>query len=461
MSPKNPTDRFFREKLGNYVSKPPMHVWEQIDRKRTRRHILLNWFKQRKMLVLLALLLASGVAYWSVSEGSGNSGNQLSDKGVLTDVGQKSPENIASSNSDIFKKQEKEAAEKNGSKIERSQTNSLETKQMRNDNLAPNPSLNRLASESFSKKPPLNPPIANQSVAGDVGNDAAEIQPLSAAAGMVQSLKLTAPSKLTFLPGMISPLSIEEPVFNLPAPDLPKMEKKRRFTVYLDVLASPEFSIRSLESRSPDNLSYKDARANTESTRYAFSGGLRLSFVGKRGFAFRTGLMYAQINERFDFQNENAERRSLINTFDMRGNIIGTDTLLATGFRQKRTYNRFHLIDIPVLAGYELNTRRWTFSLNGGLYFNLLFHKKGDLLSPENEPATFSSGAADALPVFKSRAGISLFSSFGLNYKFSKNVHWVIEPQLRYYLNPLTREDYLLEQKYLSAGLLTGLRFKF
>jgi len=448
--------------LGNYASKPPMHIWEQIDQKRTRRYTLLNWIKQRGMLVLLALILIGGITFWSVREDSGISGIQLSTKSGLTEKGQKPPENIASSNSDFFKKQERGEVYKKSSEIEIIKVNSLETNDIRDVNFAQNSSLKTHSTEYLPNRTPLHPSISSSSTGVDIpGNDGRAMHSLSPASGLFQSQKRKALTNLTLLPLLISPLSSDGPVFNLPAPELPKLVKKRRFTVYLDVLASPDISIRSLEARSSDNAAYQKARAKTESTRYAFSGGLRLSFVGKRGFAFRTGLMYAQINERFDFKNENAERSSIINTFDMRGNVIGADTLLETGLRQKRTFNRFHLLDIPVLAGYELNTRRWTFSVNGGFYFNLLFRKKGDLLSPENEPATFSSGAADALPVFKSRAGISLFSSFGLNYKFSEKVHWVIEPQLRYYLNPLTRTDYLLEQKYLSAGLLTGLRFKF
>ena len=74
------------------------------------------------------------------------------------------------------------------------------------------------------------------------------------------------------------------------------------------------------------------------------------------------------------------------------------------------------------------------------------------LEDPSNDP--------DAFPAFRNNVGMSFYGSIGLNYHLTRDIQLLIEPEFRYFKNPFSRSDYILDQRYFTMGALVGLRMK-
>ena len=237
-----------------------------------------------------------------------------------------------------------------------------------------------------------------------------------------------------------------------------------KYDFYVDVIGSLEMVSRSLTSKNSEYDYYAENRENSESTMFAFSSGVRLSFVTEKGVALRTGLIYSQILERFTYTNVRTQVTETQEIYDLQGNVIGYDTTFTSGTKEGEIYNRYRSVDVPLILGKEFYGNRFNFNINGGVYFNIWSKQKGQLLAASSTnlvPIRFNSKDPTAVKVFHDRLGISLYTSIGVNYKLSDHFQLLIEPNLRYQFHSITVDDYPLSQKYMNIGLMTGLRLQF
>jgi hypothetical protein len=236
-----------------------------------------------------------------------------------------------------------------------------------------------------------------------------------------------------------------------------KPEEKGNWT--LDILASPDWSFRSLAPKESAYADYVESREATESPDFNYSAGMRVSYVHPSGFLGRVGLNYSQINEKFEFSAENEEVITIRNIYGPLGDVIGTDTLIETSINRKFTNNRFESIDIPVIFGYQKNLKKLSISANAGFLFNVLFHSKGDFLSPMNgEPVSFDKNTPDSYPAFRKSLGVGLYAGLSLSYPVNAKLQFIVEPHLKTYPKTITRDQYMVNQKYLFTGLSIGVR---
>jgi len=237
----------------------------------------------------------------------------------------------------------------------------------------------------------------------------------------------------------------------------------RQLRFYFDAMAAPGFAARSLSPRGSDFASYVDSREETESPRFMYSAALRLSAVTHGGFALRTGLNYSEINERFEHTIENEVRTIITNVYGQNGEIIGTDTTIEASSRRVVANNHYRTFDIPILIGFEEQFNNLTLSLNGGAYVNIYFEPEGEFLSPENNrPVSFSNDAGDeTYPAFREDLGVGWYGSMGVQYRVSPRLSLLVEPHVRMFPHSFTREDFMVDQKYLTAGVFVGLRHQF
>jgi len=230
-----------------------------------------------------------------------------------------------------------------------------------------------------------------------------------------------------------------------------------KYDYYVDAFVAPEYVMRSLEAKTPEDDPYRQRRSNTEATLYGVSGGVRLSIVTRRGLALRTGMIYNRILERFNLEKEGDTRIVQV----VQAGTMDTITTVERGTTILRSYNRYHSIDIPLLLGYEIEAGKFNFSINSGVYFNIFARQKGKILSQSDEPEFITSNNPQRINAFEKDLGISIYGSIGLNYQIRPNLQLLIEPNLRYQLKPITLETYPLEQQYINVGLLLGVRRQF
>lgn len=240
------------------------------------------------------------------------------------------------------------------------------------------------------------------------------------------------------------------------------------YNIFVDAFYSQEKAIRSMRAKDAEYTAYLNERESTEKSFHANSVGFRISMVSQEGFALRSGLVYSQITEEFDFIDENAiqiERITRDILDPITNEVIDSEivTMITTGRRLKTTYNKYRMVDIPLILGYEWYFKKFSFDVNAGAYFNVLFEQKGDILSSNldnPQPVSISSKNPEAYRAFEDRLGVSFYGSIGFNYNLNQDVQLLVEPNLRYQFKSITIDDYELEQKYKNIGLLVGVRFR-
>ncbi|MGG9962039.1 hypothetical protein [Ferruginibacter sp. SUN106] len=256
----------------------------------------------------------------------------------------------------------------------------------------------------------------------------------------ISTEKKTATLKKNFLP-------------NIFLPDCPSIEKDAAGNKsYIEVYGGPDIAFRSLSDTG--NSAYLQKRKESTKFSSAYSAGIRYTKVFGNGMSIRTGINYSQINEKFTFVQGNLVQI----TYIINANGDTTGSYITTGTRYKTTINKFRTIDVPVLIGYEMGNGRLHANINAGIIVNAYSWQKGDVLDTAFRPVSITTGKTSSPYQFKTNIGIGFMAGASFYYKLNDKIHVLAEPYFRYNLSPMSKEKLTLTQKYNSAGLRLGLR---
>ncbi len=425
----HPIDNVFRQKLEHHASETPDYLWQGIVRQRNmQRTTHLRWRERLLLAAALLLFVYASLLTWHMRQMQPSLGNF--------------PISVAK----VF-----------------NNTN----------NQAQQAAIAMPTPASKVNNEPLNPTTAaatihsNNAILHTLSIQNQTVENLSGQ--FVQSLK-NLPTETTLTPAnpalsafqlSILPITLQQQLKQ--TPKLPYEPSKcaafsdHKVRFYFDVLASPDVAFRNIQATTSDFESYAATRKETEAARYNYSLGARFSAVSNSGMALRAGINYSEINERFELLNGTR----IVITYDQNGNIIGNPDTITDKII---TNNRYQTLDIPVMIGYEIPIKKMTLAINGGAYFNLHFKPEGEFLSPyDNRPVSFSNNEnpENTLPAFREKLGVGWYGSVGVHYKISPHLQVLVEPHLRSYTTSFTRDDFMTEQKYLTAGIFVGLRHQF
>jgi hypothetical protein len=267
---------------------------------------------------------------------------------------------------------------------------------------------------------------------------------------------------------------LKNPCKTGPGDGCPSFGKQRKRgggekSIYVDVYGAPEYAFRRLTENLPEMTSYRQARDTVESPWYAFSVGARASLVFESGLALRTGFVYNQTNEVAVFDSLGVGKKTLEfeETYTPRlgGGFDTTRVLKSTTYQlgvfRTTMHNRYRSIDIPLQLGFEVPMNDyWSFSLNGGVNFNISSWRKANILGEKRMRQDVSSDFGQPNTIFSNSLGFSIFGSIAAYRHIGGHLQLVIEPSVRHYLQPITRSDYALKQAYTNAGLIFGLRYR-
>lgn len=237
-----------------------------------------------------------------------------------------------------------------------------------------------------------------------------------------------------------------------------------RTGVYLDFYISHELPFSNLKAKTVELEPYEKLRSNSEGPTYSFSAGARLTLMLPNGLGLKTGLNYSQVNEKFTYVDKDSDIvKEVVTTIIVDGvATIDTNTIIIPGTRDIVSTNKYRSFDIPLLLSYEWDVRERTYmTVNGGAYLNLLFKESGKMLSPSGEVIDLADSSGDKLAIFKNNIGLSLFGSVGLHYRMNSNIDFILEPNIRVLVKSATVDAYSLEHKWMTVGLITGMRYNF
>jgi len=269
--------------------------------------------------------------------------------------------------------------------------------------------------------------------------------------------------KTTEIPADVKPrLSL----FRASTPQCPSFLDKERVGFFIDTYLSHDVGIKHSTS---DDLDYLAQRDQTETAQYSYGAGLRFSYFLGKGFGIRSGLHYSQLNERFAFDDPDGSQITTKEVTVTVTNADGTTSTVTTievvevpGRRSVTHGNKYHFLDIPVLAFYEFGKKNSPFyySVNAGTHFNLLFRQSGKYLAPDGEVVSLKGDDEYPSP-FSSRVGLSLYASFGVHYVLNDYMDISIEPHFSTQLTAATMARADVSQRFSTVGINTGIRYKF
>jgi hypothetical protein len=267
----------------------------------------------------------------------------------------------------------------------------------------------------------------------------------------------------THLPLFADKKHVSAPVKQIPM-TLPRKKKEPRNCYdfeehpnvwFADAYAGPGWTDRSLSSPDPEFQNYSRLRGETERTDMAFNAGLRASLLLNRHYLLRAGLHYDQFTEIFEYADPNF----IEYTVKVRTELIGgvwqtvTDTVgVDYGEHYQKTYNRYGMLDIPVMLGGEWRRGRTGFSLQVGAALNVFFWNGGAMLSAQGVPVDFN----DTTPAFRTRTGASVMGSVQWFWHIQPRLRVFAEPYYRRMLRPVTMDAYPVRQQYSLLGIQLG-----
>ena len=136
--------------------------------------------------------------------------------------------------------------------------------------------------------------------------------------------------------------------------------------------------------------------------------------------------------------------------FDEMGEVLETTTTVT----DYTLYNKYELIDIPILISYKWNKNKWSYGIQAGIIANLSFEGSGRILSSETNIETIANQ-----DIFKKSLGLSYALNFVLEHRLNSSIGIIFAPSLRYFPNSFTKNSYLLTQKHQLIGGDIGFKY--
>jgi hypothetical protein len=224
-------------------------------------------------------------------------------------------------------------------------------------------------------------------------------------------------------------------------------------------------STSELEPRNTQSSDYELLRINSEKQLETLHAGLSALLVSNEKLYLRTGLEYTRIGSLFSQNAERVEVDSVEGIVEIQINEFTGDTTEILGYLQrtrttryiKKSYNYFHLVDVPLILGYNFGSEDVTIGIEAGIYANILVKNKGEVFQQDE---SFYDKKEDPQGWYKSNLGISPFIGCNVTYHFNENLQIHLSPGFRFPSVYSTSANPLREE-HANLGVQAGVRYIF
>ncbi|MBK9013350.1 MAG: hypothetical protein IPM82_04330 [Saprospiraceae bacterium] len=248
----------------------------------------------------------------------------------------------------------------------------------------------------------------------------------------------------------------------LPETEVP-LRRSQPFSWSIGLQGSLSFVDRKLEARDSFSSALLALRENSERELEAYQIGMRFTARHRSGFGLTSGLNFTQINEQFRFNSTVISVDSVYGVKYLAVNfdndtipIYGEIPLETKTSYRKEYYNRYRMIDIPVLAGYHYQGRNGFLSAQVGIFVNLSLATQGQIMQSATEFM-----AIDTAGIFRPNIGLSYYFGLSAGYSITEHLEAYISPFMRHYPKSFTEDSYALRQRYNLYGVDIGVRYHF
>lgn len=222
-------------------------------------------------------------------------------------------------------------------------------------------------------------------------------------------------------------------------------------------------SFASLKARDEMDFDYLQLRLETEEQLETIQLGLEALVQNEIGVYFKTGLQYSRIARKFSLNSSvvtvdsvhGIQRIYVNNTTNDTIYIYGPVPVITTRTYNKVTYNYFHLMDIPLVMGYNYRNENWSFGVEAGALINISTKRKGEIMENESDIYDIKE---DRLGWFKDNIGVGFTASVMAAYHLNDNLQIYLAPTAR--LESVFNTDVNpIEQKHGALGINIGARY--
>ena len=221
-----------------------------------------------------------------------------------------------------------------------------------------------------------------------------------------------------------------------------------------------------LKDKSTLNEDYLQLRLQTEEQLETIQMGLDFMVKTEIGVYARTGIQYSRIARKFSLNSQivtvdtvDGVQKIYVNpntgdsTF-----VYGPVPVTTTTSYNKITYNYFHLMDIPIVVGYNYSSddSNWSFGAEAGALINISMKTKGEIMAANGTDIYDMKDDPDKW--FKDNIGVSFLASIMIAYNLDDNFQIYLSPTARLE-SIFSTEANPIEQKHGSLGVNLGARY--
>ncbi len=189
---------------------------------------------------------------------------------------------------------------------------------------------------------------------------------------------------------------------------------------------------------------YQDSIASSETWRLTFSPQIGIIYKLSKDVDFQFGLGYIVLGHQRTLAN--LKYKDL--TFPGIGSGLGNGKIIdnTNGERSINLNYRYHYLQVPLILNYHLNFRSLTpkvkIALSGGIGLNVLLkHDINAVLSTGFKIDEKSSFSLDSTGYSASIFTPNLMLGTMVDYNYSKQIKFVLQPMLGYYPLSVTNKD--------------------
>ena len=247
--------------------------------------------------------------------------------------------------------------------------------------------------------------------------------------------------------------------------------KNSRNQFSIGIYVGANHTNRTLEEKNENSNTLLQIRETLETPLETSQVGFNFSYkiLNKENYNLEitTGLQLTSIAERYKYYSTKELKTDFFGveylSYGLRDEpveIMGWITKTKTTEYRKKIFNRYLLVDIPLLIGYNhFIGKKWQAGIQAGIFANLLLKTEGTIPSSNSSDIDLSNG--DGVEIFKSNIGLSY--QLGFNFKRKLTKHWELSfsPSVRFFGNDFASDDYGLSQKYVLLGGNVGVKYNF
>lgn len=463
-------DKIFRKKSLTYQKEPPPEIWDAIlmgIHPAKKRGLPLFW----RIAAGMAIILAFGLSYNYISK-TRDLGNQNLSKSELADP-------LLEESSD---KWGLEFIEKENtivkSEVAESQEKQLATMVQKPDQITESTVQNSLmVSENNQENEELVSPVGNKKTwIGAVSHLPIQIEPQAAHKDKIPERKFIIQASWDDL------IALED------------FEEAKEKDFLIEALMSPTYNYRDIVS---SNQSLSKYYNESESGQISYSGGMKVGFVASNRLSIHTGLVYSRIGysigavtsialksspafDQIASEIYGAEQPVVIaNSIGKINNSTYSSSSISTIARPETadasfdyltggallspdngfvtsdlSFSQiFHVMEIPFQLKYKLIDRKMDFNFLSGFSTNILL---GNNLFLNEGSSKRSIGEIEAV----NHINLSGDMGVGIEYAINKKLQLLFEPQFKYYLNSINKDNLISNRPY-TLGFYTGMSYTF